>query len=161
MLYAEQALGDTIQFIRYAALVKQRGGTVLVECQAALTLLLDGCPGIDRLVPSGSPLPAFEVQAALLSLPGLVVLGNIGELVLGFPVLELGQAGGIRLRNRRGRSRGGRGLRNWTVTVTVPTRWKRGGYSYATASERDAFPTITMDFGSGCINIHGYLLRDG
>lgn len=37
----------------------------------------------------------------------------------------------------------------------------RGGYSYATASERDAFHTITMDFGSGCISIHGYLLRDG
>ena len=36
-----------------------------------------------------------------------------------------------------------------------------GGYSYATASERDAFHTITMDFGSGCISIHGYLLRDG
>jgi hypothetical protein len=38
---------------------------------------------------------------------------------------------------------------------------RRGGYSYATASERDAFHTITMDFGSGCISIHGYLLRDG
>jgi hypothetical protein len=37
----------------------------------------------------------------------------------------------------------------------------RGGYSYATASERDAFHTITMDFGAGCISIHGYLLRDG
>ena len=36
-----------------------------------------------------------------------------------------------------------------------------GGYSYATASERDAFHTITMNFGDGCISIHGYLLRDG
>ncbi len=36
-----------------------------------------------------------------------------------------------------------------------------GGYSYATASERDAFHTITMDFGQGCVSIHGYLLRDG
>ncbi len=37
----------------------------------------------------------------------------------------------------------------------------RGGYSYATASERDAFHTITMDFGTGCVAIHGYVLRDG
>lgn len=37
----------------------------------------------------------------------------------------------------------------------------RGGYSYATASERDAFHAITMDFGTGCIAIHGYVLRDG
>ena len=28
----EQGLGDTIQFIRYARLIKQRGGTVVVEC---------------------------------------------------------------------------------------------------------------------------------
>ena len=26
---------------------------------------------------------------------------------------------------------------------------------------RDAFHTITMDFGAGCVSIHGYLLRDG
>lgn len=38
---------------------------------------------------------------------------------------------------------------------------EHGGYSYATASERDAFHTITMDFGSGMNSIHGYLLRDG
>jgi hypothetical protein len=37
----------------------------------------------------------------------------------------------------------------------------RGGYSYATASDRDAFHAITMDFGTGCIAIHGYVLRDG
>lgn len=36
-----------------------------------------------------------------------------------------------------------------------------GGYSYATASDRDAFYTITMDFGAGCVSIHGSLLRDG
>jgi hypothetical protein len=36
-----------------------------------------------------------------------------------------------------------------------------GGYSYATASDQDGFHAITMDFGSGCIVIHGYLLRDG
>jgi hypothetical protein len=38
---------------------------------------------------------------------------------------------------------------------------QRGGYSYATASERDAFHSITLDFGDGCLNIHGYVLRDG
>ena len=36
-----------------------------------------------------------------------------------------------------------------------------GGYSYATASETDAFHTITMDWGDGCRSIHGFLLRDG
>jgi hypothetical protein len=37
----------------------------------------------------------------------------------------------------------------------------RGGYSYATASDADGFHSITLDFGTGCNNIHGYHLRDG
>ena len=36
-----------------------------------------------------------------------------------------------------------------------------GGYSYATASERDGFHAITMNYGDKCIGIHGYVLRDG
>jgi len=37
----------------------------------------------------------------------------------------------------------------------------RGGYSYATASDEDGFHAISLDFGTGCTVIHGYLLRDG
>jgi predicted O-linked N-acetylglucosamine transferase (SPINDLY family) len=72
LLHAEQGFGDTFQFIRYAPLVKQRGGTIIVECQAALVRLLARCPGIDRLVAAGSSLPDFDVHAPLLSLPGLL-----------------------------------------------------------------------------------------
>jgi predicted O-linked N-acetylglucosamine transferase (SPINDLY family)/ADP-heptose:LPS heptosyltransferase len=71
LLYAEQGLGDTLQFIRYARQVKQRGGTVIVECQAALVPLLSHCPGIDRAVAVGAALPHIDVQAPLLSLPQL------------------------------------------------------------------------------------------
>lgn len=57
--------------------------------------------------------------------------------------------------------------RSWGVRSQIGTTLHpgapnaRGGYSYATASERDAFHAITMDFGDGCIAIHGFLLRDG
>ena len=71
LLYAEQGLGDTIHFIRYLALVKKQGGTVILECQPQLVRLLAGAPGIDRLIPAGCPLPAFDVHAPLLSLPGI------------------------------------------------------------------------------------------
>src|SRR5262249_32635135 len=64
LLYAEQALGDTIQFIRYAPLVKARGGRVIVECQPPLVRLLASCGGIDELVPRGPSLPPFDVQGA-------------------------------------------------------------------------------------------------
>jgi tetratricopeptide (TPR) repeat protein len=72
LVYAEQGLGDTLQFVRYAAVMKRQGGTVIVACQPALVRLLTGCPGVDRVVAKDSPLPPFDVQAPLLSLPGLL-----------------------------------------------------------------------------------------
>jgi tetratricopeptide (TPR) repeat protein len=72
LLHAEQGFGDTIQFVRYAALVKQSGGTVIVECQKPLRPLLESCPGIDHLVVAGSELPAFDFQAPLLSVPRIL-----------------------------------------------------------------------------------------
>ena len=69
LLHAEQGYGDTLQFIRYAPLVKQRGGRTIVECQPPLARLLRSAPGVDQLIPAGSALPAFDVQLPLLSLP--------------------------------------------------------------------------------------------
>src|SRR5262249_49291496 len=62
----------TLQFIRYAGLVKQGGGTVVFECPKALAALLEGQAGIDHLVLQGSPLPPVDFAAPLLSLPGLL-----------------------------------------------------------------------------------------
>ena len=69
LLHAEQGLGDTIHFIRYAPLVQARGGKVVVACQKPLIPLLSSCSGIDRLVAQGQVLPAFDVHAPLVSLP--------------------------------------------------------------------------------------------
>src|SRR6266542_4411092 len=72
LLYAEQGVGDTLQFVRYALLLKERGATVLLEAPRPLLPLLSRCAGIDRLLAHGEPLPAFDAQAPLLSLPRLV-----------------------------------------------------------------------------------------
>lgn len=69
LLHAEQGLGDTLQFIRYAPLVAQRGGRVILTCHRPLMRLLSGVPGIDQITPLGTPLPEFQVYAPLLSLP--------------------------------------------------------------------------------------------
>jgi tetratricopeptide (TPR) repeat protein len=71
LLYAEQGLGDTIQFVRYATLIQQRGGVVLLEAPGVLQRLLARCPGIDRFIPQGAPLPDFAFQCPLLSLPAV------------------------------------------------------------------------------------------
>src|SRR5215217_831533 len=44
-------LGDTIQFIRYAALLKRVAAGVIVWAQPSLIPLLRGVSGIDRLMP--------------------------------------------------------------------------------------------------------------
>jgi Flp pilus assembly protein TadD len=70
LLYTEQGRGDTLHFIRYAAMVKQQGATVVVACPRELLGVLAGCPGVERLLPEDGPLPACDVRSPLLSLPG-------------------------------------------------------------------------------------------
>ncbi len=69
LLHAEQGLGDTIQFCRYAALVKELGARVVLEVQPALKSLLADIKGVDCIVSKGEPLPSFEYHCPLLSLP--------------------------------------------------------------------------------------------
>jgi tetratricopeptide (TPR) repeat protein len=78
-VYLEQGLGDAIQFLRFLPLVQARGGRVVLECPAFLEPLVSRCPGIDALTLDGAPLPAYDVQAALMSLPGLlgITLNNL------------------------------------------------------------------------------------
>src|SRR5437868_13196903 len=59
LLHAEQGLGDTIQFVRYAASVKELGGRVLLVCQRALLPLFGSLKGIDQMVAQGDPIPRF------------------------------------------------------------------------------------------------------
>jgi Flp pilus assembly protein TadD len=71
LLRCEQGLGDTMQFIRYAPQVKERGGQVIVECPGALARLVATCPGVDEVIAQGDAAPNHDLQAPLLSLPGI------------------------------------------------------------------------------------------
>ncbi|MGE0759445.1 MAG: tetratricopeptide repeat protein [Pirellulaceae bacterium] len=68
-LHCEQGFGESIQFCRYAALVKQRGGTVLLGCPSALMPLLRGCAGVDAWIDSADTECEVHFQAPLISLP--------------------------------------------------------------------------------------------
>ena len=63
--------GDTLQFSRYAPLVRERGGRVLIECQPDVARLLTTLDAIEQVIPQGDDLPAFSRQVPLMSLAGV------------------------------------------------------------------------------------------
>ncbi len=68
LLRAEQGLGDTIQFIRYAPRLKALGATLLLRVPDALAKLAREFPGIDRvLLPDD--MPDFDYYCHLMTLP--------------------------------------------------------------------------------------------
>jgi len=69
LLYCERGLGDTLQFCRYAAAVSQLHANVILQVQAPLLGLLQRLPGATRVVGEAEPLPDFDLQCPLLSLP--------------------------------------------------------------------------------------------
>ena len=71
LLYAEQGLGDTLQFIRFVDDVAKRGATVLLEVQPTLIPLLTSLGGVQQLLAQNASAarPFFDLQCSLLSLP--------------------------------------------------------------------------------------------
>jgi Flp pilus assembly protein TadD len=69
LIFPEQGLGDAIHFVRYVPQVAAKGAKVILECQRSLAGLFGKVPGIDRLIVEGDPLPPFDFQCALPSLP--------------------------------------------------------------------------------------------
>jgi tetratricopeptide (TPR) repeat protein len=69
LLHAEQGFGDTIQFVRYAPMVADRGGRVILQCQPELARLLKSNPQLGQIVSADDAIPEFEFHCPLMSLP--------------------------------------------------------------------------------------------
>lgn len=83
LLYAEQGLGDAIQFCRYAALVAARGGKVILQVHAPAERLMHSLEVVRRgeaqVARLGEEPPAFDLECPLMSLPA--VFGTTVETV--------------------------------------------------------------------------------
>jgi tetratricopeptide (TPR) repeat protein len=86
LLHPEQGLGDTMQFVRYAPLVAGRGGKVILGCAPQLSRLLLGSVGVARIAAMNRPLPRFDVQCPLMSLP-LVFATDLSSIPATIPYL--------------------------------------------------------------------------
>ena len=71
LVFAEQGLGDTLQFLRYTSLIAERGSRIVLQCQPVLKPLIETCSWIQTVVAPGDPLPPFHFQIPLLSLPAV------------------------------------------------------------------------------------------
>ncbi len=72
VLHFEQGYGDTLQFIRFAPMVKQRVGLVVVLCQTRVLRLVSRVPGVDLAFDGSTDSPNCHVHASLMSLPAIL-----------------------------------------------------------------------------------------
>lgn len=66
LLHAEQGLGDTIQFVRYAPLLRAHGARVILQVQPSLVAL---CRPLADMVLATGTVPPHDQHCPLLSLP--------------------------------------------------------------------------------------------
>jgi tetratricopeptide (TPR) repeat protein len=70
LVCADEGLGDTIQFVRYAPMLTALGARVILLPQESLYPLLSGLPGISQCLPNmDGGLPAFDMHCPVTSLP--------------------------------------------------------------------------------------------
>ncbi len=73
LIHSEQGLGDTLQFVRFAKMLKSRGAQqVILACQETLVELMKRVPGLDDVIARTAPLPPHDVQCPLMRLPHLL-----------------------------------------------------------------------------------------
>ncbi len=71
LLHAEQGLGDTIQFVRFAPLLAAKGARVLLLVPAPLADLCSRLPGCEVFADE-SALPPFDFHCAMMSVPAVL-----------------------------------------------------------------------------------------
>jgi TPR repeat/Tetratricopeptide repeat len=69
LIHAEQGFGDSIQFARYVPMLTEFGGKVILEIPPELHRLFSESKLAPQVIARGQPLPEFDVQCPLMSLP--------------------------------------------------------------------------------------------
>ena len=104
LVHAEQGPGDSIQFVRYVKLLAGCSASVVLRVPHELVSLLVDFPGTSLVVSEEAPLPAFDLQIPLLSLPN-VLYRKFPDIPAAVPYLTadpgLAQAWNYRLEERR------------------------------------------------------------
>jgi len=79
LLEPEQGLGDTIQFIRFIPELARRGHRVWLGCPKPLRTLLEGFPGVERLLTNTAEAAGAGCRLPLMSLPSRLGITDLSE----------------------------------------------------------------------------------
>ena len=85
-IWAEQGLGDTIQFIRYIELVKKRVGNIIIEVPETLYQLIRNSTDVDTIVTPADKVTDFDFHIPLMSIPR-VLYPTVSEIPSRCPYL--------------------------------------------------------------------------
>ncbi len=69
LIYADEGMGDSIQFARYVPPLAARGARVILAVQEPLLRLLEGLPGVSLCISRSEPMPAFDLHCPVCNLP--------------------------------------------------------------------------------------------
>jgi Flp pilus assembly protein TadD len=79
LLITEQGLGDALQFVRYAAVIRREAAGVIVRAPDAVRRLLATAPGVDEVIGPNDPAPTHDFSIPATSMP--LALGTTLESV--------------------------------------------------------------------------------
>ena len=104
LIYAEQGLGDAIQYVRYLPRVTGAGGKVILAVHPPLRRLFANVPDVTLVNLDTAPFPPFDVHVPLLSLP-LICGTELQTVPTGVPYLCADREAVARWRTRIGGSK--------------------------------------------------------
>jgi tetratricopeptide (TPR) repeat protein len=122
LLFAEQGLGDVIQFCRYGRLLAGTGADIVLEVPAALVELVSMLDSRITVVSQGDPLPRIDAHCPLMSLP-LALSTASPEIPCEIPYLARARRGSPpctrALASGPGRESGSSGQEGRSIRTTV------------------------------------------
>ena len=93
MLRCLHGLGDTLQFIRYAPLVRREAASLTIEAQPKLKPLLSGAGLADHVITWGETEPRWDQQVEVMELPR-IFRTTIQTIPRDVPYIDIAESGG-------------------------------------------------------------------
>jgi hypothetical protein len=100
LIYGEQGLGDSIQFIRFAPQLTQLGAKVFIKVDSQLHEIFHEITGVEGVIQTEKDLPSFDFQCPMMSLP--YALKTTLDFIPGCPRLSVANEKVIFWKNKLG-----------------------------------------------------------